>query len=132
MSIAGVPMIRARADFLKARNGRRLNGPHFFVETRCRGDDDAPRLGLTVTRKIGNAVVRNRIKRRLRDAVRLKARHEMVAGIDYVIVARRDVATLSFDALKDELSRRFSRLNESAQEPSRTKRRPHGRPSGSN
>ena len=118
-----------RPEFLAARKGRRLNGPYFFVETRDRGDGAAPRFGLTVTRKVGNAVERNRIKRRLREAIRLKAAADMADGIDYVIVARREVLDLSFTALSDELSRRIARLVEAA--PTKTKRRSPERPSGS-
>ena len=118
-----------RAEFLAARKGRRLNGPYFFVETRDRGDGSGPRFGLTVTRKVGNAVERNRIKRRLREAIRLKAAADMADGIDYVVVARREVLDLPFAALTDELSRRIARLIEAA--PVTTKRRSSKRPSGS-
>ena len=86
-----VGRMRKRAEFLAARKGRRLNGPLFFVEARDRGDGGEPRVGLTVTKKVGNAVERNRIRRRLREAVRLRAGADMAAGIDYVIVARRDL-----------------------------------------
>ncbi len=118
-----------RPEFLAARKGRRLNGPYFFVETRDRGDGSAPRFGLTVTKKVGNAVERNRIKRRLREAIRLKAAADMADGIDYVVVARREVLDLPFAALSDELSRRIARLLEAA--PAKTKRRSSERPSGS-
>ena len=101
--------MRTRADFLAARGGRRLNGPFFFIETRDRGDDARPRLGLTVTKKIGNAVVRNRIRRRLREAVRTVCGADMADGFDYVIVARREVLDLAFERLTDELSRRLAK-----------------------
>ncbi|MBO0904084.1 ribonuclease P protein component [Jiella sp. MQZ13P-4] len=99
-----------RAEFLAARKGRRLNGPFFFVEALRRDDGGRPRFGLTVTRKVGNAVERNRIRRRLREAIRLSAEADMVPGIDYVIVARRDVLTAPFDTLSQELRRRFARM----------------------
>ncbi len=122
-------VIRKRAEFLAARKGRRLNGPYFFVETRDRGDGLGPRFGLTVTRKVGNAVERNRIKRRLREAIRLNAAADMADGIDYVVVARREVLDMPFAALTDELSRRIARLISGA--PATTKRRSPERPSGS-
>lgn len=102
--------LRKRAEFLAARKGRRLNGPFFFVEALARGDEGPPRYGLTVTRKVGNAVERNRIRRRLREAIRVFAEADMVPGIDYVIVARREVLSAPFAALSDELRRRVSRM----------------------
>nr|WP_152045759.1 ribonuclease P protein component [Aureimonas psammosilenae] len=101
--------MRTRPDFLAARGGRRLNGPFFFIEARDRRDGGEPRLGLTVTRKVGNAVLRNRIRRRLREAVRTVCAADMAPGFDYVIVARKEVAELPFDVLTGELSRRLSR-----------------------
>jgi len=60
-----------------------------------------PRYGFTVTRKVGNAVVRNRIRRRLREAVRLV--DDGAAGTDYVLVGRRAALTLHFDRLLADL-----------------------------
>ena len=57
-------------------------------------------------------MVRNRIRRRLREAIRLDAQADMAPGIDYVVVARRDVLTLPFEQLKDELSRRVARMKQ--------------------
>lgn len=101
--------IRRRADFLAARGGRRLNGPFFFIEARDRNDGAAPRFGLTVTRKVGNAVERNRIRRRLREAIRLSCGADMRQGFDYVIVARREVLDLAFERLSSELRRRLTK-----------------------
>ncbi|QIS94613.1 ribonuclease P protein component [Nitratireductor mangrovi] len=78
-----------------------------MLEVLDRGDDAPPRLGLTVTKKTGNSVVRNRIRRRLREAVRVHAADDMEAGKDYVIVGRREIAAAPFDVLKSELSRRM-------------------------
>ncbi|NDW07035.1 ribonuclease P protein component [Jiella sp. 40Bstr34] len=108
--IVAAERLKKRAEFLAARRGRRLNGPFFFVEALKRSDDGPPRYGLTATRKIGNAVERNRIRRRLREAIRISAEADMVSGIDYVIVARREVLTAPFEVLSDELRRRFSRM----------------------
>lgn len=99
--------LRKRAEFLAVRAGEKRRGRLFLLEARRRGDADDPRLGITVTRKVGNAVVRNRIRRRLREAVRVHAADDMTAGTDYVIVARRDILAAPFGMLKSELSRRF-------------------------
>ncbi|MGS1095256.1 ribonuclease P protein component [Aquamicrobium terrae] len=96
-----------RAEFLAVRRGEKRRGRLFLVEVLDRGDDKAPRVGYTVTKKVGNAVVRNRVRRRLKEAVRTHAAHDMAAGNDYVIVGREDVLGASFDQLKAELSRRI-------------------------
>ena len=62
-----------------------------------------------MTRRVGDAVTRNRIRRRLREAIRLHAGGDMEAGNDYVIVARHEALEAPFDALKRELSRRIAR-----------------------
>jgi ribonuclease P protein component len=113
--------LRTRAEFLAARRGRRLNGPHFLIEALKRPDEAPPRFGLTITRKVGNAVERNRIRRRLREAIRLHAGADMVRGFDYVIVARREILTLPFDELSRELARRV-RKTQLAEPSARTPR----------
>lgn len=77
------------------------------MEVLERGDDAPPRFGLTVTKKTGHAVIRNRIRRRLREAIRTHAADDMSSGNDYVIVGRADILEASFDRLKAELSRRM-------------------------
>lgn len=77
------------------------------MEVLERGDDAPPRFGLTVTKKTGHAVIRNRIRRRLREAIRTHAADDMSVGNDYVIVGRADILEASFDRLKAELSRRM-------------------------
>lgn len=72
-----------------------------------RNDGEAPRVGYTVTKKVGNAVVRNRVRRRLKEAVRTYAAADMERSHDYVIVGREDVLVAPFDQLKVELSRRI-------------------------
>ena len=82
------------------------------VHDRSRRDpalrDAPPRLGLTVTKKIGNAVLRNRIRRRLREAVRTDIARDMRPGHDYVVVAKPEAATAPFDALARELRSRIA------------------------
>ncbi len=96
-----------RAEFLAVRGGEKRRGRLFLVEVLDRGDDLAPRVGYTVTKKVGNAVVRNRVRRRLREAVRVHAADDMAPGSDYVIVGREDVLAIPFGQLKAELSRRL-------------------------
>ncbi|MBX3597669.1 MAG: ribonuclease P protein component [Rhizobiaceae bacterium] len=101
--------LRKRAEFLKVREGQRRGGPLFLMETRARGDMEPARVGFTVTKKNGNAVQRNRIRRRLKEALRVHAATDMVPGMDYVIVARKDVIAVPFETIKVELSRRLRR-----------------------
>ncbi|MBS7805494.1 ribonuclease P protein component [Rhizobiales bacterium TNE-4] len=102
-----------RADFVAAQRGRRHSTPLMTVQGLARADlADAPaRLGLTVTRKVGTATERNRIKRRLRAALRLCAESAQV-GVDYVIVARRDLLAAPFASIVTDLENAMSRLGQ--------------------
>jgi len=99
--------LRKRAEFLAVRAGEKRRGRLFLVEALRRADEGVPRFGVTVTKKVGNAAVRNRIRRRLKEAMRVHAADDMAAGSDYVIVARRDVLAAPFSTLKAELARRI-------------------------
>jgi ribonuclease P protein component len=99
--------LKKRAEFLAVQRGEKRRGPLFLLEVLDRKDGGPPRLGITVTRKAGNAVERNRIRRRLREAARLDAASEMKPGNDYVIVGRREILSAPFASLKHELSRRI-------------------------
>ena len=99
--------LKKRAEFLAVRRGEKRRGPFFLMEVLDRDDGAAPRVGFTVTKKVGNAAVRNRIRRRLKEAVRTRAAADMAAGSDYVIVGRREVLGAAFDDLARELSRRM-------------------------
>ena len=95
---------------MAVRAGEKRRGPFFLLETRDRGEPGQPaRVGFTVTKKNGNAVVRNRIRRRLREAVRIHAAGDMMAGNDYVIVANRSALDASFAELSRELVKRVTR-----------------------
>lgn len=95
-----------RAEFLAVRGGEKRRGRLFLLEVLDRGDGEGPRVGYTVTKKAGNAVVRNRIRRRLREAVRLHAAADMATGSDYVIVGRTELVCAPFAEIAAELSRR--------------------------
>lgn len=104
-------VLQKRSEFLAARRGAKVRGVFVFVEAGGRGDTSSPRLGLTVSRKNGNAVARNQIKRRLREAVRLHAAGDMTAGNDYVVVSTPRVLTAPFPALCEDLSAAFLQAN---------------------
>jgi ribonuclease P protein component len=99
-----------RADFLAAASGRRFHTERMTVQGRLRGSDphsDALglRFGLTVTKKVGNAPERNRIKRRLRAAVQEAAAGHAATGMDVVVIGRRDILAADYGALVDDLRR---------------------------
>lgn len=104
-----------RADFFAARNGFRVSAGPFQVQARDRKDARAPRVGFTVTKKTGNAVERNRIRRRLREAAKKTmdsdARQGFYKGFDYVLIARRESISAPFPTLLDNLGRALKRLH---------------------
>ena len=90
------------------RTGESRRGRTFLLEVLDRkAPDSPPRIGFTVTKKHGNAVERNRMRRRLKEAVRQSAGFAMKAGHDYVIVARREVLTVPFAELTAQLAERI-------------------------
>ena len=104
--------LRARADFRAVAAGKRISRPGFVLQA-LKGASDAgrpPRFGFTVTKKIGNAVVRNRIRRRLREAAKL-AGASAEAGTDYVLVGRRAALSLEFDRLVADLLNGITQLS---------------------
>ena len=97
--------LRRRQEFLAVGRGAKTVRPGFVLQglfSQGEGAERPPRFGLTVTKKIGNAVIRNRIRRRLRAAIRAALPHA-AAGADYVLIARADALTLPFDRLVTDL-----------------------------
>lgn len=99
--------LKNRPQFLAVRNGEKRRGGFFLLEVLDRKEPETEaRVGFTVTKKHGNSVERNRMRRRLKEAVRLHAGFAMQPGHDYVVVARRDVLKASFTELAAELKAR--------------------------
>ena len=105
---ATLPTLKKRVEFLAAAKGGRCTRNGFVLQAIDRRGP--ARIGYTVTKKVGNAVERNRIRRRLRSAVRA-AHAEARDNIDYVIIGRRAALRLDFDALVHDLKQCLKRAH---------------------
>ncbi len=105
-SFAAADRLHRSAEFLRLqRNGVRFQSPHFVLYAGSLDSEQArSRLGVTVSRRIGNAVARNRVKRRVREIFRQVIRDELPAGTSIVVIARAGAAALESPAISGELS----------------------------
>ena len=102
--------LKRRAEFLRVSSKGRKVPVHGLVLQALPRDDDAPaRLGFTVTKKVGNAVVRNRTRRRLKEAARLLLREAPVVGADLVLIGRDATRGRKFAVLMDDLKRALAK-----------------------
>jgi ribonuclease P protein component len=99
--------LRKRAEFLRlSHEGNKVHQSHFLLIYVARADG-CFRFGITVSRKVGNAVVRNRVKRLVREF----CRHTLpVPPADYSIIARKGAGMLDVDAVRDELEKAFRKV----------------------
>ena len=107
--------LRQRADFLAVANGPRMNSAGFVVQSRARGDDGPVRIGFTVTKKVGTATERNRVRRRLRELVKRLDAVSMRPHSDYVLVGRRAALNRDFATMLDDLRSALHRLDRQPQ-----------------
>jgi ribonuclease P protein component len=115
----GVTTLKMRAEFLRVRKGARWAGPAFVLEAKERHRKDGgppageqgPRFGFTVTRQIGKAVERNRIRRRLKAAVRGVSPDHARGDFDYVLIARKPALTSAFAAIVADLVKALERVH---------------------
>ena len=103
--------LKRRADFLAAASGSKVSAAGFLLQAKARDQAQPGRVGFTVSKRTGNAVERNRIRRRLREIVRLSGPSVMKAGHDYVLIGRRDALTLPFSRMTAELARALNRVH---------------------
>ncbi|ROU02598.1 ribonuclease P protein component [Histidinibacterium lentulum] len=100
-----VERLTQRADFLRAARGRVVHAGGFVLQARDRSAPEEPmRAGFTCSKKVGNAVARNRAKRRLREIARLELPGHGRPGWDYVLIGRRETtARRPFEHMRADL-----------------------------
>jgi ribonuclease P protein component len=116
--------LKRRAEFLSVRGGARWATPAFVVEGKRRPSGVAgggPRFGFTVSKQVGGAVERNRIRRRLKAAARDVLLEHARRNYDYVLIARRPALDAAFAALVSDLADALKRVHARSERPQRGK-----------
>jgi ribonuclease P protein component len=109
--------LRQRADFLAVAGGLKVPSTGFVLQARNRNDHGPARVGYTVSRKVGNAVERNRVRRRLCELVRLRSGDALRPGHDYVLVGRRAALSAAFSDLAADYDRAVARIHTMRHKP---------------
>lgn len=108
----GYSVIKKRSDFLAANRGKRYATPGFVLLVRDRRDDSpAIRLGITITKKVGNAVIRNRMRRRFRALAQEMLADKGKAGADHILIGRDSGIERDFDALRADMVKALGKLS---------------------
>jgi ribonuclease P protein component len=111
MGAPTIEHLKKRRDFLAAARASTCARGAVSAQGRYRGDGSSTvRIGFTATRRIGGAVVRNRAKRRLREAARIVAALHVVPGCDYVFIARGGTPTRPWGPLLEDMTSALKRL----------------------
>jgi ribonuclease P protein component len=116
-----IQVLTRRADFLAANSGLRNARAGFVLLTRP-NDGHGIRYGITVTKKIGNAAVRNRMKRRFRELLRAALPTNGLTDHDHVLIGRAGGIERDFHLLSEELNKALSRAHEGKSDPARGRR----------
>jgi ribonuclease P protein component len=102
--------LKRRPEFLRvASSGQKAAVGGVVLQALVRPDSAPARLGFTVTKKVGNAVVRNRTRRRLKEAARLLLEQRPVAGVDLVLIGRDSTRKRNFISLQGDIRRALER-----------------------
>jgi ribonuclease P protein component len=109
----GYSVIKKRPDFLAANRGKRYATPGFVLLVFDRHDDDpVKRLGITITKKVGNAVIRNRMRRRFRELARELLEDHGRAGADHILIGRDGGIERDFSVLRAEMAKALTKLSD--------------------
>ena len=110
--------LKRRSDFRAvaqaAGAGARVHASAFILQARTRAKAGPSRVGFTVSKQVGNAVERNRVRRRLRELIRLAPPAALSASHDYVLIGRRAALKVAFDAMMKELGGALRRIHASS------------------
>jgi ribonuclease P protein component len=119
--VTAIGRLKTRAEFLHVRDGERYTAPSLVLQARRRerrvGEEPSPdphvaRFGFTATKTLGGAVVRNRARRRLKEAVRLTGGRHAKEGYDYVLIARAGTVQRPFPELIKDFERALAKVHE--------------------
>lgn len=125
-------LLKRRQFLFIQRRGRRISTPHFVFYGRS-GRGKSVRLGITVSKKVGNAVTRNRLKRLVREAFRRNPEVKGLKGMDVVLVAKNQTPPDNYDDIYKELWSALKRLqSQSAEGQPRNGRSRGGQGRGAN
>jgi ribonuclease P protein component len=118
--VTEIGRLKTRAEFLHVKGGARYVAPSLVLEARARANDkdidpELARFGFTATKTLGGAVVRNRARRRLKEAVRQAAPERARGGYDYVLIARAGTVQGRFAELIKDLERALAKVHAPAQ-----------------
>ena len=103
--------LKRRAEFLRvASKGRKAPMPGVVLQALKRDDDAPARIGFTVTKKVGNAVIRNRTRRRLKEATRLLLDQSGLSGVDLVLIGRDSTRKRDFPDLQRDIARAMEKV----------------------
>ena len=114
--ITAITPLRKRRDFVAMRSGQRQHNRAFVLQAlartvEARASDANCRVGFTVTKKLGNAVIRNRIKRRLRAIAAITLISAGKPAYDYVLIGKKDALRANFATMSDELGHALKKLH---------------------
>lgn len=114
-AVRDIQVIRKRPDFLAANRGKRFVTPSFVLLAHKRRDDhpvpaDTIRYGITVTKKIGNAVARNRMKRRFRALLAELLPKYGIEGADHIMIGRKEAQERDFTVMRSDVAKALKHL----------------------
>ena len=113
INAVSIERLKNRSDFLRTAKGKTVHKKAFVLQGRLRSDSATNiRIGFTCTKKVGNAVLRNLAKRRLREVAQYIFPNNGLDGWDYVLVGRKDLTTkYNFEMMKKDLTQALHQLH---------------------
>ena len=113
LNVVSIKRLKNRSDFLRTAKGKMVHKKAFVLQGRSRSDSSINiRIGFTCTKKVGNAVLRNLAKRRLREVAQNIFPNNGVDGWDYVLVGKKDfTAKLNFEMMPKDLTQALQQIH---------------------